>query len=43
MRRATHDQKTEIGALISLLLMLFWGQAPTVRRPPRVIIERFER
>jgi hypothetical protein len=43
MGHPADDQKTDIGALINFLLMLLWGQAPSVRRPPRVIVERFER
>jgi hypothetical protein len=33
------DRDIALGAVVTHLLMVFWGQAPSARRAPRVILE----
>ena len=40
MDGAPDNRDVDIGAVINFLLMMFWGQAPSPRRAPRVIVER---
>jgi hypothetical protein len=40
MDGAPNNRNLDLGAVINFVLMVFWGQAPSPRRAPRVIVER---